>query len=563
MDLPAAPLIRSIAFWSVAYFAVALASLWVRAAIPLLVMESGADDYLFVRLAYALKNGEWLGTYDNYTLVKGMAYPAFIAAASLAGIPLKIAEHLLYLLAAAFAAWLIHNWTRKAWLAFVLFVCLAFNPVLWTDDLAKVAREAIYISLSLAVVLLAAAATLPGMRSHTGRLAFAAAAGLVAGAFWLTREEGLWIVPAVALLVTGGGALRWRKMDGERRGVRAALVVMLWALPAVATFAALVGGVALLNWKHYGVFATNDFNAGPFRAAYGALSRIRHDAWQRYVPFPKDARERAYAVSDAARELHDVLDGEGAKFWRTLSCVNESCDEIQAAFFPWAIRHGLWLKGYYVSAPQAAAYYRRLATEINSACDAGRIPCLAQRDTLAPPFRSQYALEAAARTPAIAYWLLSTEDRILSRPSVGSASAFARFAEISRTPIAIDDRANGSRRMALARMVGRAAAIVQPVAAAVALGGVILALFVPAVRRHYGNLILLAAACAVAVASRIALLAYIDVTSFRVGPAYLTATSPLLIVFTVVGCYFVFVVLRDRNAGTLAAALPLSQVRAD
>ena len=57
------------------------------------------DDLLFVRLAYSLLNGEWLGPYTNLTLAKGPFYPLWIAATTLTGIPLLIAQHLLYILA--------------------------------------------------------------------------------------------------------------------------------------------------------------------------------------------------------------------------------------------------------------------------------------------------------------------------------------------------------------------------------------------------------------------------------------------------------------------------------
>src|SRR5437870_6222346 len=82
------------------YLAVAAASLWLRSAIPVWAIVAPHDDFLFVRLAYNLGGGLWLGQFDNLTLAKGMAYPAFILAAFLAGIPLKIAEQSAYLAAA-------------------------------------------------------------------------------------------------------------------------------------------------------------------------------------------------------------------------------------------------------------------------------------------------------------------------------------------------------------------------------------------------------------------------------------------------------------------------------
>src|SRR5215831_11380444 len=85
---------------------VAILSVWLRMGVPVYAIGwARHDDALFVQLAYYLGAGRWLGPYDQLTLAKGMAYPAFIVAAFGIGIPLKIAEHILYLASCAFAAW--------------------------------------------------------------------------------------------------------------------------------------------------------------------------------------------------------------------------------------------------------------------------------------------------------------------------------------------------------------------------------------------------------------------------------------------------------------------------
>jgi len=128
--------------WLAAYGSVAAASLWLRSAVPVFAIgEAGHDDFLFVRLAYYLGSGSWLGPYNNLTLAKGVGYPAFILAAFGAGVPLKIAEQLLYLGACGFSAWLVRRLSGRRWLPFVLFAVLAFSPLMWTAELARVVRE--------------------------------------------------------------------------------------------------------------------------------------------------------------------------------------------------------------------------------------------------------------------------------------------------------------------------------------------------------------------------------------------------------------------------------------
>ena len=63
-------------------------SLWLRTGVPITAVPfSTYDDQLFFRTAKYLVEGQWLGPYDNLTLVKGMFYPFFVALAFWASIP--------------------------------------------------------------------------------------------------------------------------------------------------------------------------------------------------------------------------------------------------------------------------------------------------------------------------------------------------------------------------------------------------------------------------------------------------------------------------------------------
>ena len=107
----------------------------------------------------------------------------------------------------------------------------------------------------------------------------------------------MWLAPSAVLL--GGAGLDaftlWR--SGERRAALRLTVITTAGFAAAGLVAAgMVGSVAAANRAAYGIFASNEFHGSAFPAAYGALSRIRHDAWRRHVVFPKDARDKAYAV---------------------------------------------------------------------------------------------------------------------------------------------------------------------------------------------------------------------------------------------------------------------------
>ncbi len=382
-----------------AYLLVAAASLWLRQGFPVVADPAAVfDDAHFVKQAYALAGGQWLGDYNRTTLIKGAGYPLFIALSAGLGLPLKMAEQALYLAVGGALAFALGRRARAPWAGWLLFVALAFNPALWHPSLARVIREGFYVSGMLAVVALAAWSFAPRCRR---RAAITAGAGLALGVFWITREEGIAILPALATMAAVGIALQWqRRQRIQLRRPRWSAPSLLRSGRALAMAALLMGAagatvvlsVKAANRHMYGVFLATEFQSGAFVRAYGALARIQHDRWQPYVVFPADARARAYAVSPAARELQPFLDGPVGELWRRTGCQQTGqspCPEILSGWFMWALRDAAWNAGHHRSAAETQAFYDRLASEINEACDQSRIPCGPPRATLAPPFQAQ------------------------------------------------------------------------------------------------------------------------------------------------------------------------------
>jgi hypothetical protein len=253
--------------------------------------------------------------------------------------------------------------------------------------------------------------------------------------------------------------------------------------------------------------------------------------------FPKEARERAYTVSPAARELWPALDGPPSDGWRRFGCdqiSKDTCDEILAPWFVWAFRDAVHGAGHYRSARDAFAYYQRLADEINGACDTGRIPCLPERATLAPPFRWQDVRDALALAPQFYDLLLRSGDGAIA--SLQSDGSPAGLAAISRMVGPISPLEGHPRRLLIASAIARNTVAIMPWAATIAAIGFVLALLFPAIWREYAGLLILTFACGIAVASRILLLAYIQATSFP-AMGYVFAVSPLLITCVVLGLY--------------------------
>ncbi len=399
--------------------------------------DSGADDALFIRIAHSLASGGWLGPYDNLTLAKGMFYPLFIAMSAWAAIPLKMAEHLVYLGAAALCAAYVRRRSGSVWLGTALFVLLAFNPVFWDRQLARVIREGLYISLSLGVVALTVGVCFSHARFWR-RAALGCGLGLLTGCFWLTREEGPWIIPALATVCLVGVYCAWR---GRPNASARLHDVRSFAVPLVLAglvFALVNGAVAQMNGRAYGNDVTTEFKSRSFLRAYGALAGVKPAEWQRYVVWPRDARARVYAVSPAARELAPFFEGAGGESWRRIGCEQmwldrAACPEILSGWFMWALRDAVTATGHANTARDARRFYDRLADEVDASCRDGKLACVASnRATLIPPFRWQYIGDTLRRSGLLFRIVFTLGGGNLQRPpSQGMQPELSAFADLA------------------------------------------------------------------------------------------------------------------------------------
>lgn len=512
------------------WVAVGLVSLWIRMAFPVMAIGPAShDDMLYVRYAADIGAGHWLGSYSHLTHAKGVAYSLFLALNHLAGLPLKFTEHLVYLAASAFFAATLRQLCRSRWSAFAVWVLLAFVPTAWIDGVGgRVVREGLYVSLSLLLLAFGMRCwVLPlgpdgvdtgaGGRLRRRWLSFVFL-GVVAGLFWLTREEGVWLVPAMLVLL---GYWLWRERSHWRHW-RPLLGCI--ALP-VSACALVVGAVNAANLAAYGVFLNNELRSSAFQEGYGALLRIRHAQWQRYVLFPRDARQLAYEMSSAARELQPFFEGEGGETWRRIGCeqtATSPCGEILSGWFVWALREAVAKAGHYRDARAAQAFYSRLAHEIDQGCLQRPADCLPKHASLAPPWRAGYALDTAKAAASVFRTLSTLGD---PRPNIGNswgaAEQLALFSTVTHSRLAppADAQAGGSAapsqglRHALAARLGSVESALSTVGLPAACLGWLLWMVVAAARRTIDPALVVATALAAAVAGRVGLLAFLEATT--------------------------------------------------
>ncbi|MCK9516175.1 MAG: hypothetical protein WCZ18_07340 [Ottowia sp.] len=326
------------------------------------------DDGLFMQLAVDLSNGNWLGAYDNRTLAKGPGYALFLALGFVLGLPVSLSHALLHVAACLAFSVAMLRLSHSRWLMWVIYLILLWHPALLYG---RVVRDTIYPS-QLLLVCAGFICLLTAIRQGHLRPWVAVGTGIVLGWFWLTREEGIWLLPALAMLAIL--AVGWQIRDrrdwaGWLKGL--ALVVL--------AFAAVNLGNRALNRATYGVFVNTEFTGGEFKHALAVLQSVQVGPPQPYVPVPERTRAAIYEQSPAFSELRWYLESKDSPgyFWRGFGCplYPSSCGDMAGGWFMWALRDAVAYSGHYDSAVDANTYYRRLANEVQAACQSGALKC--------------------------------------------------------------------------------------------------------------------------------------------------------------------------------------------
>lgn len=394
---------------------------------------AGHDDRLFINHAQSLLRGEWLGEYTNLTLAKGMFYPVFIALSFLSGIPLLVTQQLIYILGCLILIIAIKPLYKNRLSLLIIFILLLFNPITYADSAStRIIREGIYNSLCLIVIAFTIGYFLRTKKTFKVQLLWMLGLGTFLSFVWLTREEGIWLLPmiVIVLLVPYFNDLSRiiKRQKPKNNLIKKALISLIPFFVLIL----FTSGVSSINLIKYGEFDIVELKSNNFVNAYGALSRIEHENWVPGVPIPKDVREKAYSVSPKFNELQIFLDGDIGNKW-----VNTTIGDIPGGWFLWALRDAASAAGYYSTANTSADFFGEVATEINSACDNQKLKCIpGERNSMTPPYRSEYNKPMINAIKSSNKYVMSFSGiSTLPSKSMGDRLSYDVFADMTRSPI--------------------------------------------------------------------------------------------------------------------------------
>ena len=327
---------------------------------------AGHDDYLFIKQAYSLTQGEWLGEYSKFTLMKGPGYAFFLALTHWLGFPLYVLAAILHCIAVSLFARCIYSLGKSKALAITIFIALLFIPLVISNG--RVVRDQIYpdqflLGFSALIYSLFLADT------FAKRFGSAIISGGIIAWFWLTREEGVWILPSIGLLILFAIFRFW-----SNKSIKSWFISSVGTV--IVTFLIGITGFKLANFITYNSFIGLDIKEHNFKSALSALQSVQAGELISHVPVTQLAMKSIYQVSPSFSELKPYYDSTPSWLDAGCSIYQWTCGkEYAGGWFIWSLRDAAASVGYYEAPEKAAGFFGKLAKEINQACDSEQLQC--------------------------------------------------------------------------------------------------------------------------------------------------------------------------------------------
>jgi hypothetical protein len=355
---------------------------WLMAGIPKMYINAPYDDLYYAKMAHYLIHGRWMGPYSEMTLIKGPFYGFFMVFSFLTGLPLLLNETIFYVAACIVLFFAISPLIKNNWWRLLLFTLLLFVPAsLATVWNLRVYREFVYFSLTLFVIAFSLGLFSRIDRRLSSVVFWASGLGISIGAFVLCREEGVWIYPAILLLLAICIIMIWIKKM-EHRWLRSMFIcsaIIIWYIPIFV--------VSYLNYSHYGFWGYSENLDNDFNRVINTIGRIKTSAHYPYNAITQESFTKAYQASPLLGELRNSIQAG----WNSWQGASDQFQELTPDWYRekylvggpksinshvmFLLRSALADSGYYSNGRYPREYLRKLADQLEAGCANGALDC--------------------------------------------------------------------------------------------------------------------------------------------------------------------------------------------
>lgn len=375
--------------------------------------NQGYDDNMMVDMAVQIRAGDWLGEYTSNTLVKGSFFPFLLAVINYLGFSYIGVMNLIYTIACIYFIYTIKDIFKTKKSLFAIYLILLFNPVsyaFWT--LQRVYRNG--ITLAQAIVVIGSLFAMYQRRNKKVRdmLPFAIIGGLTLASLWLTREDGIWILPFVLVvtLIVLISILYMKIKEKKKFKITKTLVgkVIVSILPLIILFGSM-NVIRTINYAKYGVYVYNEINDGYFGKVIKAMYSVKTDEDIQYVTVTRNKLNKIYEYSETLSSIKPQMEAS-MDAW-DYNDRHPGDTQVEDGWFWWALKEAGENAGIYENAQTANEFYRKVYEEIEQAKKDGNLETqMSMPSNLMSPWKASYWTELPKTMIEITWYIINFED---------------------------------------------------------------------------------------------------------------------------------------------------------
>ncbi len=307
------------------------------------------DDRLMMNLFSNLISGNYLGTYDSVTLVKGVVFPFTLALSHLLKISYSVLFTLLYILSCVYFISSLSKIVKSKKVLFLIYVLILFNPISYSSDLfSRLYRN----SLSVTELLLFLGVVIRIISNDKQSILNYVFLGFIVSIMSLTREDNIWTSFVIVLLI-------FYKLYKDKR----IKTLVIGFIPFVVLTINL-NIVSYINYRYYGIYTYNELQKSSFKDTYKKILSIKDSEKIDKVSIPKST---FYSLIDNTETFNLTKEEIDKKYER----LSDSNGEIHNGNIIWYLRYWINEKNEFKDGHEEDLYYKNLGAEIDNLFDNG------------------------------------------------------------------------------------------------------------------------------------------------------------------------------------------------
>lgn len=317
--------------------------------LPIFYLKNmGYDDMLMIHQSSYLLSGNYLGSYNSLTIVKGIFYPLILTIIRFLKLNYGVTLTLFYIFSCGIFSLSLKNIIKNKKILLLIYAVLLFNPISYSSDIyQRIYRS----SLSITEIILFLSIIIR-IIDNDKKIINYILLGIISSIMFLTREDSIYIIIALIILLIYN---IYRKKNIK--------TIIINFMPIIILFCSL-NIVSIINYQKYGVYSYNELQKSNFKDTYIKIMSIKDENDDNRFPISKNTLIKLSDLSENFNLSHEEIEN----YYQNLLKENHN-----KGLYYWYFRRLINIKEQFKNGDESEKYFKDLGREIDNLFKEGKL----------------------------------------------------------------------------------------------------------------------------------------------------------------------------------------------